>query len=67
MIKPAEIMAICNQKGGVGKTVTTISLGIGLARMGKRVLLADIDAQGGDITLCFRWRDSNGQAEAGYF
>lgn len=46
MIKPAEIMAICNQKGGVGKTVTTISLGIGLARMGKRVLLADIDAQG---------------------
>lgn len=47
MIKPAEIMAICNQKGGVGKTVTTISLGIGLARMGKRVLLADIDAQGG--------------------
>ena len=46
MIKPAEIMAICNQKGGVGKTVTTVSLGIGLAREGKRVLLADIDAQG---------------------
>ena len=46
MIKPAEIMAICNQKGGVGKTDPTLSLGIGLARRGKRVLLADIDAQG---------------------
>ena len=42
----SKIMAICNQKGGVGKTFTTVSLGIGLARMGKRVLVADIDAQG---------------------
>ena len=46
MSKTAKIMAICNQKGGVGKTVTTVSLGVGLARMGRRVLLADIDAQG---------------------
>ena len=38
----AKITALCNQKGGVGKTVTAVNLGIGLAREGKRVLLADI-------------------------
>ena len=46
MSEMAKITAICNQKGGVSKTVTAVNLGIGLARAGKKVLLVDMDAQG---------------------
>ena len=57
----AKIIAMVNQKGGVGKTTSTLNLGVGLTKQGHKVLLVDSDPQG-SLTISMGIQDPDGLA-----
>ena len=57
-MRKCKVIAVTNQKGGVGKTTTTENVAIGLARNGCNVLIVDFDPQG-DLTSCLGWKNND--------
>ena len=56
-----KIIAVVNHKGGVGKTTTTVNLGAALSRLGKRILLVDMDSQQNLTTSLMKEEDVTNQ------